>query len=121
LFPVLCLVNQVSGRFEQNVMYVTTIIIIIIILTTIGLTPGSSSCSAETCRSKIDILNIWFTLKKHFVGFSFIISTQNIENGTYIIRIKKIKNWEVRAVPRLCDLYPGICLTTKEKARKTFS
>jgi hypothetical protein len=30
------------------------------------------------------------------------------------------KNWEVilevRAMPRLCELYPGICLTTKEKA-----
>jgi len=24
----------------------------------------------------------------------------------------------VRAVFRLCDLYPGICLTTEEKARK---
>jgi hypothetical protein len=31
------------------------------------------SCSAETCRSKIDILNIWFTLKMHFVGLSLII------------------------------------------------
>jgi hypothetical protein len=29
--------------------------------------------SAETCRSKIDILNIWFTLKKNFVGLSFIM------------------------------------------------
>ena len=27
----------------------------------------------------------------------------------------------VRAVPRLCGLYPGICLTTEEKARKTLS
>jgi hypothetical protein len=27
------------------------------------------------------------------------------------------ENWEVRAVPRLCELYPGICLTTEEKAR----
>jgi len=24
----------------------------------------------------------------------------------------------VRAVPRLCEFYPGICFTTKEKARK---
>jgi hypothetical protein len=24
----------------------------------------------------------------------------------------------VRAVPRLCELYPGICLTAEEKARK---
>jgi len=27
----------------------------------------------------------------------------------------------VRAVPRLCELYPGICLTTEETARKDLS
>jgi len=27
----------------------------------------------------------------------------------------------VRAVPGLCELYPGICLTTDEKARKNLS
>jgi hypothetical protein len=27
----------------------------------------------------------------------------------------------VRAVPRLCEFYPGIYLTTEEKARKTLS
>jgi len=27
----------------------------------------------------------------------------------------------VRAVPRLCGSYPGICLTTEEKARKNLS
>jgi len=27
----------------------------------------------------------------------------------------------VRAVPRLCELYPGICLTTEEKTRKNIS
>ena len=26
-----------------------------------------------------------------------------------------------RAVPRLCGFYPGICLTTEEKARKNLS
>jgi hypothetical protein len=40
---------------------------------------------------------------------------RNIHNN------KKKKNWEVRAVPRLCELYPGICLTTEEKARKNLS
>jgi hypothetical protein len=44
-------------------------------------------------------------------------STQNTQNGTYITI--KIKNWELRAVPRLCELYAGIYLTTKEKVRKT--
>jgi hypothetical protein len=29
--------------------------------------------------------------------------------------------WEVQAVSRLCQLYPGICLTTEEKAHKTLS
>jgi len=27
----------------------------------------------------------------------------------------------LRAVPRLCELYPGICLTAEEKSRKNFS
>ena len=27
----------------------------------------------------------------------------------------------MRAVPRLCDFYPGICLTTEEKAWKNLS
>ena len=27
----------------------------------------------------------------------------------------------MQAVPRLCKFYPGICLTTEEKARKTLS
>jgi len=27
----------------------------------------------------------------------------------------------VQAVPRLCELYRGICLTTEEKARKNLS
>ena len=30
-------------------------------------------------------------------------------------------NLEVRTMPRLCELYPGICLTTEEKAWKTLS
>jgi hypothetical protein len=32
-----------------------------------------------------------------------------------------LKKWEVRAVPRLCELYPGIFLTTEEKAQKNLS
>ena len=27
----------------------------------------------------------------------------------------------MRAVPRLCEFYPGICLTTEEKERKNLS
>ena len=36
--------------------------------------------------------------------------------------IEQHKNFgKVRAVPRLCGLYRGICLTTEEKARKNLS
>jgi precorrin-6B methylase 2 len=34
---------------------------------------------------------------------------------------KKEKNWDVWAVPRLCELCPGICLTTEKKSLKTLS
>jgi hypothetical protein len=48
-------------------------------------------------------------------------STQNTEDGEHTTIQKKKKNWkvnwEVRAVPRLCELYPDICLTTKVNAR----
>jgi hypothetical protein len=46
-------------------------------------------------------------------------NTQNTENGTYITIERKKR--ELRAVPRLCELYPGISLITEEKARKTLS
>jgi hypothetical protein len=45
-------------------------------------------------------------------------STQNTEDGAHIT-IKKNNwevNWKVLAVPRLCELYPG--LTTEEKVEK---
>jgi hypothetical protein len=58
------------------------------------------------------------------------IYTQKIhrtkQNKPYIEQHKHF--WEkhnsfgrVRAVPRLGELYPGICLTTEEKARKNLS
>ena len=53
--------------------------------------------------------------------------TNNIQNNTKIRRTtQKIhrttqKLGRVRAVPRLCEFYPGICLTTEEKARKNLS
>jgi hypothetical protein len=42
----------------------------------------------------------------HLVGFLFIVVTTQ-------------KLGRVRAVPRFCRFYPGICLTTEEKARNT--
>ena len=44
-----------------------------------------------------------------------LIYTQTIYRTTQLILGR------VRAVPRLCELYPGICLTTEEKARKNLS
>jgi hypothetical protein len=35
--------------------------------------------------------------------------------------IEQHKYGRVQAVPRLCKLYPGICLTTEEKVRKNLS
>jgi hypothetical protein len=46
---------------------------------------------------------------------------QYTEYGERNIHNNKKKNWEVRAVPRLCDLYPGIGRTTEEKARENLS
>jgi hypothetical protein len=47
------------------------------------------------------------------------IYTQTIHRTTQNKYIEKHKNFgRVRAVPRLGELYPGICLTMEEKARK---
>jgi hypothetical protein len=72
-----------------------------IYLTEIGFTPGGSSTYLHTNM------------------------TQDTENGTYItikklgtfITIQKFKS----NLSRLCELYPGICLTTEEKSRKNVS
>jgi hypothetical protein len=69
----------------------------IYLLTAIGLTPSGSS--------------------------TVHIYTQTIHRKTQNIQcIKQHKNFgRVRTVPRLCGLYPGIRLTTEEKARKKLS
>jgi hypothetical protein len=68
-----------------------------IVLTAIGLPPGGSS--------------------------TVHIYTQTIhrmaQNEQYIEQQKNFVR--VLAVPRLCELYPGICLTTEEKARKNLT
>ena len=46
-------------------------------------------------------------------------STQNDTNKQYVEQHKDFGS--VRAVPRLCELYPGICLITVEKAWKNLS
>ena len=44
---------------------------------------------------------------------------RSTQNKQYIEQHKGFGR--VPAVPRLCGFYPGICLTTEEKARKTLS
>ena len=63
-------------------------------LTTIGLSPGGSSTV-------------------HIYTQTIHRTTQNKQ---YIEQHKHFGR--VRAMPRLGELYPGICLTTEEKARK---
>jgi hypothetical protein len=85
-------------------------------LGSVGPCPAFASCTMEftlQLRKNMDKSPIprWQQYSTHL----HTNSTQNTQNGTYIT----IKKMEVRAVPRLCELYPGICLTTEEKARKT--
>jgi hypothetical protein len=70
---------------------------VIYLLTAVGLPPGGSS--------------------------TVHIYTQTIRRMTQNEQyVEQHKNFgRVRAVPRLGKLYPGICLTTEEKARKTLS
>jgi len=50
--------------------------------------------------------------------YSTHIHTNNRENDTkQTIHRTTQKLGRVRAVPRLCGFYPGICLITEEKAR----
>ena len=46
--------------------------------------------------------------------YSTHLHTNNTQNNI-------INSGTVQAVPHLCKLYPGICLTTEEKARKNLS
>ena len=72
----------------------------IYLLTAIGLTPGGSS-TVHISRQNNTQNNT--------------IDTNNTLNNTI--------HWlgKVRTVPRLCEVYPGICLTTEEKAWKNLS
>jgi hypothetical protein len=82
-------------------MMMATIMIVIYymtyLLTAIGLTPGGSS----TVHIYIQTIH------------------RTIQNKQYKEQHKTFGI--VQAVPRLCELYPGFCLTTEEKARKNLS
>ena len=51
------------------------------------------------------------------------IYTQTVQRTTQIKQNNTNNNYfgRVRAMPRLCEFHPGICLTTEEKARKNLS
>jgi hypothetical protein len=82
---------------SHPVKFIVTIIFIYLFLTAIGLTP----CGSITV-------------------YIYTQTVHRIQRTEHTYQKGK-KNWEVQAVPRLCDLYPGICLTTEEKAQTTLS
>ena len=54
--------------------------------------------------------------------YSTHIHTNNTENDTkQTVHTTTQKLEKVRAVPRLCGFYPGICLTTEEKTQRNLS
>ena len=72
--------------------------------TAIGLTPGGSSTVHIYCN--------WVDTR--WQQYSTHLHTNSTQNDTIILG-------KMRAMSRLYELYPGICLTTVEKARKTLS
>jgi len=67
------------------------------VLTAVGLTPGGSSTV-------------------HIYTQTIHRTTQSTQNNT---QNNTICLGRVRAVPRLCELYSGVCLTAEEKHGKT--
>jgi hypothetical protein len=77
----------------------------IYLLTAIGLPPGGS-CTVHIYTQ---------TIHRTTQNKQYIEQHKNKQN------IEQHKYGRVRAVPRLCELYLGICFTTEEKARKNLS
>ena len=87
----------------------------IYLLTAIGLTSvGNSTVQYSTVQySTIQYSTVQYsTVQYSTVQYTFT-HKQYIEEHNYL--------GIVQAVPRLCELYPGICLTTEEEARKNLS
>ena len=94
-------------RRSQSFVFSFMGLMYIYFLTVIGLTPGgSSTVRYGTVR--------YGTVQYSTVQYSTHLHTNSTQNNT-------INLGRVRAVPRLCELYPHICLTTEEKARKNLS
>ena len=85
---------RITGTYNKVFIL---ILILIYLLTAIGLSPSGSST-----------VHI-YTQTVH----------RTTQNKQYIEQHKNFRT--VRTVPRLGELYPGICLTTEERARKTLS
>jgi hypothetical protein len=83
------------------------------------------ACNAWPCHFKYDVTYLLTAIGLPLGGSSRVhIYTQNNSqnNAQHKQCIEQHKKfWSVRAVPRLCGLYPGICITTEEKARKNLS
>jgi len=86
-------------------------------LTAVGLTPRGNSTVhiyTQTTHRTTQLTTL--------VGRLSGIRTQS---GQTKINDETCKHYRLmenlRAVPQLCELYPGICLTTEEKAHKTLS
>jgi hypothetical protein len=84
-----------------------------------------------SCVTDIDIFVKYNWVATRWQLYNTHLHTNNTQNDTKqtIHRttqnkqyIEQHKNFgRVRAVPRLGELYPGICLTSEEKARKNLS
>jgi hypothetical protein len=94
--------QAVSTAGDTGVLYRYNLFIydMIYLLTAIGLSPGGSS------TVHIDTQTVHRTTQL----------TQTVYTGRTTQQFGR-----VQAVPRLCGLCPGICLTTEEKARKNLS
>jgi hypothetical protein len=70
---------------------------------------------------------IYDVMSYHIISYSTAIGLTPGDSSTSHIYTQKIytiqrkEDWEVWAVPRLCKLYLGICLTTEVKAQKNLS
>jgi hypothetical protein len=87
----------------------------------------------ETCRNKSELLPGSITYDMIYLLTAIVlpssgISTVNIYTQT-IHRTTQNKKYieqhqnfgRLQSVPRLCELYPGICLTTEEKTQRNLS
>ena len=63
------------------------------------------------------VVQYTFTHKQYIQQHKQYIE-QHIIDAKQYIQQHNSQLGRVRTVPRLCDVYPGICLTREEKARK---